>query len=266
MAEKTSKQDEPQEGDRLPGEEIPKDDSHIAGQIASRTIGEDNFDDEGDEGGEGEQAPELISTMIGGVEYMLTPEAAAAYQSERDQIAADRQSTDHSFNDMLNGPPADTQQDEDELEDIAAQFYADPKKALAAMEARIRSNITHEVTTSYHQDQAVQQFWTDFYTEHPDLKDEDRIVKTVMSQSWDGVKNLKGKDARNKVAELTKRELLRIANKMNKGAPKGDSTNLEGDTTPASTTPRKVVDNTKPETLSLSAAIRERKRARRANA
>lgn len=60
--------------------------------------------------------------------------------------------------------------------DLATQIYTDPNAAFQTLENRI----VDRVTNLYTQDQTAQRFWTDFYTEHEELRPFDGLVRSTI--------------------------------------------------------------------------------------
>jgi len=254
-----------QEGDREPGEVGPTDDSHISPEL-NVTMGENSDDVTNQEGPESGQ-PEMVKVTIGGVEYNMPKEAADAYSVEQD-AAANRMSQandEHrdSLENVLNNNPAttDTSESSDLYKEAGELMFTDPEAAMKMLHNNVRQEVTQELTHDYNQDKAVTAYWTSFYNEHPDLPEEDALVRNIMSANWSAIKDLKGEQGRNIVADLTMKEMLRIGNKMNNNNNDNNTTSLEGNTnnTNNSMNVNTVDTPTKPVHLSLSAAIKKRK-------
>lgn len=201
-----------EEGDRDLDEPLPPiDDSHIQGGHGNPTPPPDlsRSDDE----------PTMVSVVVGGVAMDLPEDQAALVQAEQEaarQVIQGLQVVEPSSDDRLN----------DDDPTAADLLFTDPAAAIA----KITKEVTDTVRGEYRQDQASKDFWGDFYRENNDLREEDHIVRAVLDRDMDTLKNLTGKGGRDKLAELTKGEILRITEKHQKGKKKkaDDTTTLEG--------------------------------------
>lgn len=235
-----------EEGEQLP----PTDDSHIT--LDSTPV--INSDD-------GELEPELdlepaqesvrtsdeVDVLIGGQVYSMAPETAMAYQNE--QVA--HQST-------RDAAPVEENREEEGDVNYEEMLFTDPNKALRLHGEEVAKQVKEELTSSYRADNAQQQFWNDFYGENGELKEDDHIVRMILTQHFDVLENMSGKAARDKLAELTQTEILRLVNKQG-GTPDPDnpSTQLEGGT---SEQPGVAVVAPTPKTpQTLGQAIKERR-------
>ena len=114
----------------------------------------------------------------------------------------------------------------------------------------------------YTQERSKEQFWVDFYHEQPDLQEHDFIVKATLAEKWDDLRDLKGKRARDILADATKEHILSLTNKQRGTGSSNRTTSLEGGSPPTSSPSRE--QPAAPEgPVSLSAAIRGRNKDRR---
>jgi|TARA_Y100000310_G_scaffold231529_2_gene234112 hypothetical protein len=275
MAKKTKKtttvEEEVEEGTREAGEKAPKDDAELFAQQGLDEHGRSQ-EIEGDDSrvgdtelpvakpkpGEKEQEPEMVEVAISGDLYSMTREAAEA-------LAAD-QAANRSEEDI---PPLKDEREEGgekrKETDYTELIFTDPNEALRLHGEEIAESVRKEMTQAYTQDQARQIFWDDLYTDYPELKEEDHIVKMVMESNWETLKGLKGATVRKKLAELTQEEIIRLANKQKGigGKSGATSTKLEGDTQPAPAPASEEDAETEAIPPTLNAAIKERNRLRR---
>ena len=219
---------ESEEGIRESGEpNPPADDSHLMA-VSQEPIGPAEESIPEPDNTVDNAAPQTVPVTIGGVQYEMFPEAAAAYQAEtternrayQDVVGVQRQQSE------------EVNKNETPEIDYNDLLFTDPNEALRIHGEQVAKQVVQHMESSYSQDQVVKEFWSDFYGEHPDLKEEDGLVRMVMSKHWSTLQHMKGKDARDKLAEHTQSEILRLMNK-NKSAGKGEpnlSTSLEGDT------------------------------------
>jgi hypothetical protein len=259
MAKKVKKtttvEEEVEEGTREAGEEAPRDDSEILSQ-ADTSIGGGEADRSTDEQpvSTESESDDMVEVAIDGALYSMPKAAAEAYSIERQSNSTATANIPQEREVSLDTDPVNYEE----------LLFTDPNEALRLHGEEVADKVTKEITGAYQQDQARQIFWDDFYIDSPELKEESHIVKMVMEQHWDVLKDLKGKTVRKKLAELTQEEILRLANKQKGiGSKSGATTTaLEGDTQPA---PAPAVEDEEQDHIppTLNAAIRERNKKRR---
>jgi hypothetical protein len=263
MAKKTKKtttvEEEVEEGTREVGEEAPRDDSEILSQADTSIGGKEPDllypDDEQPVSTESEPDDDMVEVAIDGALYSIPKAAAEAYSIEQQS------------NSTATATEPQEREDSQDTEQVNYEelLFTDPNEALRLHGEEVADRVTKQITGAYQQDQSRQIFWNDFYEDSPELKEETHIVRMVMEQHWDVLKDLKGKTVRKKLAELTQKEILRLANKQKGiGSKSGATTTaLEGDTQPATapaTEEDQELDHIPP---TLNAAIRERNKKRR---
>ena len=219
---------EPEEGIREDGEASPPvDDSHLMA-VSQETIGPAEESIPEPDNAVDNAAPQTVPVTIGGVQYEMFPEAAAAYQAE----TVERNRAYQDVVGVQRQQPEEVNKNEAPEVDYNDLLFTDPNEALRIHGEQVAKQVVQRMESTYSQDQTIKEFWSDFYGEHPDLKEEDGLVRMVMNKHWSTLQHMKGKDARDKLAEHTQTEILRLMNK-NKSAGKGEtnlSTSLEGDT------------------------------------
>lgn len=113
-------------------------------------------------------------------------------------------------------------------EDVAEEFdyetelFANPKAAIARLKEELRKEITGEVDLKQNIIETEKQFWKMFYTDHPELKDDDFIVKAVLNRDFQKLAPLTNEEAMKLIAAETKKVLLK-----NRGKPDGKSKGVE---------------------------------------
>tara|TARA_Y100000310_G_scaffold328985_1_gene398071 strand:+ start:205 stop:1011 length:807 start_codon:yes stop_codon:yes gene_type:complete len=259
MAKKTTKTvtETVEEGTREPGEEGPKDDSEIlsqsqqviGGEEVEKTLAEEERKLDTEE-------VEMVEVAIGGELHRVPRATAEAFAAEQAATSSPAPAPDAA-------PSEEPSRESDT--DYSSLLFTDTNEALRMHGEEVAKSVTERITGAYQQDQARAIFWDDFYGDNPELKEEAHIVKMVMNNEWEILKDLKGKTVRKKLAELTQKEILRLANKQAgiTSKPGATTTQLEGDTQPA---PAPASDEEKEEAAippTLNAAIKERNRKRR---
>ena len=260
MAKKVKKtttvEEEVEEGTRESGEEAPRDDSEILSQ-ADTSIGGGEADRSVDEEpvSTESESDDMVEVAIDGALYSMPKAAAEAYSIEQQSNSTA----------TANIPQEREVSPDTEPVNYEELLFTDPNEALRLHGEEVADKVTKEITGAYQQDQARQVFWDDFYGDSPELKEEAHIVRMVMEQHWDVLKDLKGKTVRKKLAELTQKEILRLANKQKGiGSKSGATTTaLEGDTQPAPAPAAEEDEEQDHIPPTLNAAIRERNKKRR---
>lgn len=250
------------EGDRLPGESAPRDDSHILAQINIEDQGDDNTtDDQEDRGGQDKET--LYTIRINGHDTEVNKEIYDNIMEERRAMSSNSQQP------TIQQIDPDDNDDED-LDDLSVRILTEPKKFVADLTADITKKVKADVTQSYTRAEAQKKFWTDFYEENPELKSDDDIVKLTLSKEFDTIGRMSGKRGRDELANLARERILNIASKHGKGRKKGDkSTSLEGSNQSpgGNTRQEEEEDNPLPahpsgRPASIGDALKERKRLR----
>ena len=258
MSDKDRNDDEVQEGDRLPGEQPPSEEEIVSmGQIdlADDSRGQDEvFEDSGEPVADASPADseQLVTIMINGQPYDLPESAAIAYAEEQSRSR-----------DTAPAAPRGEQAQSEE-EDFSELIFTDPQE----YQRRLRESITSELKQQYQTQRSSDQFWTDFYSEHEDLKPDDKLVKVVLETNMGTLGNLPTKVAQGKLADLTRKEILSIAKRHAGGRQETPADNLEGAQggQPApSAEPQTINQHQQQPRMpnTLGSALRERRRARR---
>jgi|1_EtaG_2_1085319.scaffolds.fasta_scaffold01109_4 hypothetical protein len=236
-----------EEGVREEGEEVPVDDSHITMEGTPSIDAEPELELESGQDPT-PSAPEEVEVVIGGQLYNMSPEAAMAYQNEQvsQQSTRDAAPIQEETKEPGDGP---------NYEEI---LFTDPNEALRLHGEAVAKQVTETLTNQYSTNQAQQRFWDDFYSENGELKEDDHIVRMVLTQHFDVLENMSGKAARDKLAELTQTEILRLVNKQGGTNQEGnESTSLEGGTSEQSGVATVAPTPKTPQTLGQ--AIKERR-------
>lgn len=210
----------------------------------------------------GNPADDLLSIDIGGTEYQVNKDAAEAYQVERT-------ASDSAIQDLRGQMARAATAPEPvapvipETPDYSTTLFEDPNAVIAQLKEEIRSDVVNEVTSAYNADQGQKNFWDEFYETNADLQSTDILVKGVMQANWNTLAPLPTSQAGTKLAELARREILKIT-KAAKTPSRGDrSTTIEGASTPAAAD---APANTGDQPVSLTDILKSRKAKRRAAA
>ena len=208
---------------------------------------------------------DLVEVKIGGQTLRVSQEVADAYSEETGRYTSE-------IADLKKARPTSTRiettsrtetKEGEEKPDLTTLIFTEPAKAIDLIKKEMRE----ELTSAYKADQAREKFWTDFYAENPELKGNDSIIYGVMQAHWDDLADLKGKAARDKVAELTRTEVISLSQRLTKkGRDKVVTETLEGGNSSRANKRTASVEDQDQGPVSLTAAIKARRAKRRASA
>lgn len=141
-----------------------------------------------------------------GGKKITDPKELANYAKELEakaveaQLAKERSST---YQPTMTAPVEEKKTDEDNIEDL---LFQDPKKAIQLIEERAE----RRVKSMLDQKDATQKFWTDFYTENPDLKSYDRVVQLITREKWNEVANIPLTEAKKRLVDESRKMINSI--------------------------------------------------------
>lgn len=144
--------------------------------------------------------------------------------------------------------------------DWAEAFYKDANKAMADFRKEIHEEITGELRQEYQGARGEEQFWNAFYAEHPDLKEDDDLVKLTLQKNRSALGNLPVEKAAAELANLTRERLLRYGGNGNKETGRKRPFTEAG----GSGRPPKREEQQEEKVVTLSSVLRERAQKRRA--
>lgn len=158
---------------------------------------------------------------------------------------------------QANMKPASVKEPVKEETDYETLLFTDPKGAIQKLREEIKAEVTGEIKTQQNNIEMEKQFWTMFYGDYPELKEDDFVVKAILQRDFQKLQNLTNDEAMKKIAAESKKVLLR-----NRETKTGDGSGvvLEG-----SGGVRKQVKEepaVKPEAVSITSLLRERRNAR----
>jgi hypothetical protein len=206
--------------------------------------------------------PSRARVKIGKKEFEVDPDMAAAIEErERDYmrgIQVDRRERDELERYRRAAQPTQPQPTEP---DLSTLIFEDPKKALELHGQRIEQRMEQR----YRSEQQTQRMWTKFYSDHPDLSDENMFVSAKFSQIYDEIADLPTAKAMDMLADEVRKDILRISRKAKgtgtKDTPPTGRAIVEGATGDRPPQPARASSEDEP--ASLSAVIRDRARKRR---
>jgi len=204
--------------------------------------------------------PTGVEMTIAGQKYTLDPAVASALEERERQFERKMGQQGAELGelrrlkqqvDALN--QAQAAQAQPNLDTL---LFENPTKALELH----RQQIVSELTQKYEQEKRQQEFWRDFKSRHKDLEGDDLVIHAVAAKNVASLNTITDPvEMADKIADLSRREILRIANRAKSDAPDKTRAVVEGKSIEApKPTPRPEIE----EKGSLSQTIRDRRKAR----
>ena len=210
-----------------------------------------------------DETPELVKATVGGQEFELDPALAAALTKDQDAASARTEELEGHVGDLrrqFQTPSQDQQQGQGpDYEHFNQSLFEDPASAVQEIVALTEQRVLQQVGQANQQQRGLDQFWGDFYTANPELKEFDSFVKAQMNESWQTIADMPAAKGASKLAELTRESLLGMSRKLGKGKKGSGSQHSESGGGPR--TPAKGLEEGG-NVISASEQIRKRQNAR----
>ena len=211
------------------------------------------------------KAPAPVDLEVDGKKFSVPPEVAAALSAAQ-KAATDAgvasKDTEAALRKEIEAIqaklPKDSAKDAPNPDDYDTLLFTNPKAAIQRIKDEVKADLQAQSAVK----DAQVGFWSAFYEEHPELKEDDLVVKAVMSRDMEDLRPLKVAEAIKKLGSATqkylldrgvKREKTKKGDKMEggneKSPKKSDSSNVSGDS---------------PTTGGITAVLKDRAAARRA--
>lgn len=204
---------------------------------------------------------ELVEVEIGNQTFQVSKDVAEAYKAQQRKERTARQPAPEQPSSQTRTADIRTEEEQEDDDDIDTLLFTNPRLALEMYGRKIEDRVTQKLTQQYQQSQAQTQFWQTFYKSHPELEQDDFIVKSVLARDWDELSTMTGKDALDELADRSKEAVLAIAGRHGGAKREDRSTSVEGASSKSESQSQKQKSQSQPEgPQSLSAAIRQRKR------
>jgi hypothetical protein len=255
-----------EQGDREPGEAIPNEEDVISGGPHGTTIGREDPADEtgGDAAGKGggtNEAGETVDLTIGGQTFKVPRDAAAAlegeqarFREEQDALSGQAPSPGEptpAWGEAPSGGP-----------DYSDLIFSDTNAAVAAIREDVKKEVLETVRTEHKAADRLKTFWDGFYTANSELKSYDSTVRAVMNENWADLRGLSSRNAAGKLADMTKTYITSLVKDFGGKAKPNNTETLEGGSR-RTATPRTSSTEEDTTPSSLSAGIRQRRKAQR---
>lgn len=156
-------------------------------------------------------------------------------------------------------PPAPKEDPSDEYADFEREFFENPAEAIRRRDERLTKKIQQQLTSEYQRAQSQREFWSKFYDQNQDLKEDDDLVQATLQKNLSKLQDMPVEDATKRLADLTRERIARYSGGK---VPSGKGRGVEGNDPPRPPAPPKKEDTRK----TLSDLVRERKQQRRAKA
>ncbi|MCI0526273.1 MAG: hypothetical protein L0Y56_02295 [Nitrospira sp.] len=205
------------------------------------------FDVNEEEDEEGEEPPvrkptkarrvELVDIEIAGKKYKVDKEAVAAIaalgKGNDKAVLQELKAIQDEFkrSQQVKGKKKAAEEEEeedDDLKDADVNLFSNTKDFLKNFRAKIKKEIMDDMKKEYIRDQNSKSSWSRFYEKNKDLKDEKEIVELVLAKSEKDIGGLPVEEGMKKLADLARKELLRITTKYG-GSRKSESKHVEGE-------------------------------------
>lgn len=224
------------------------------------------------ESGEAPRAPSLppgmVKVSLGGQEFTVPEKLATAFQGETQALKKELGNLSNRYN-ALSGEVSQIKSNTQPREptktkasDYGTRLFEDPDGTIAELREKWKEEMRAELVAGQNAEKIRQDFWSDFYKHHGDLKGAETIVTAVANQHASELYGLETtEELRDRLAELTSAELMKIGVRA-KTPPSADQT-LEGSNTPTAQTGDTSEQQTdRDKVQSISDAIRQRRRQR----
>lgn len=149
-------------------------------------------------------------------------------------------------------PPKKEEEPEPDWEKM---LYDDPKAFVSTLSGRIAKQVSTELGTKYQRDQGEKEFWSDFYSENDDLREDRDLVQATLSSNLNILGDMPVSQARKKLADLTRERIMRYTGKREKKDGEEPKARVEGARSPRA--PQKPAKDDK--VVTLSDIIRNRR-------
>jgi hypothetical protein len=154
------------------------------------------------------ETPKVVTIRQHGREYQMPEDVAQAWQ-EREQ-AFSRQGQELGELRRLRQQIEQTVQPPKATEpDINTLWFENP----AAAAKRIKEETARELREEYQTERNREKFWDTFYRKHDDLREDDWVVEAQLARHGHELVDLPVPQAQDKLAELTRNEILRLSRK-----------------------------------------------------
>jgi len=204
--------------------------------------------------------PTGVEMTIAGQKYTLDPAVASAIEERERQFErrmgqqgaelGELRRLKQQVDSLNQAQAAQAQPNLDTL------LFENPTKALEIHARQIEDRLTQK----YEQEKRQQEFWRDFRSRHKDLDGDDIVIQAVASKNAASLSTINDPvEMADKIADLSRREILRIANRARSDTPEKTRAVIEGKSIEA---PKPQPRPETEERGSLSQVIRERRKAR----
>lgn len=202
--------------------------------------------------------PEKRTVTVGGRTLEVTPDVAEAIEAQQAEMARQVERTREEIRAEMS-PPSEPSNVSDE--DLSEQFWTDPANAVQKIVDKKVSEARQEFEAEQKRTQHQQKFWNDFYSRHPELKEDSDIVEMILDRDYSALKDMEIESAQD---ELAKRAAKRIGKTLTSGGSGGKKRTTTASGSPTSgrqQAPKKEAEPAE-QRKSLSQVLRERRQSR----
>jgi hypothetical protein len=155
--------------------------------------------------------------------------------------------------------PPEPKAKEEEI-DWEKELFANPKAAVNKMMDMAGQKVEARLRQEYQRDRGVSEFWSEFYRQNPDLREDKDLVEIVLDKNLPELMNTPVEKAYGRLADLTRERIMRYVGSAGGARAKARA---EGASPPSKSSEGKPKEE---EIKSLSDILRERRRRRRGQA
>jgi len=110
-----------------------------------------------------------------------------------------------------NNPPPEPPVDEYASIDWEKELFANPGATLKKHGDMVARQVEGRLRSEYQRDQGTATFWSNFYSQHPDLKEDHDLVEVTLNKNLADLANIPVDKAYVRLAELTRDRIMRYA-------------------------------------------------------
>jgi hypothetical protein len=144
---------------------------------------------------------------------------------------------------------------------LETDLFTDPAGAAKRLVERAVATAEAKLTNSYRAERGQEQFWSDFYAAHADLRTHKEYVTFVAMRDFEALKALPTTQAINKIAETVKADILKL--RGNAGGTGTGRATAEGGTESGGGTSNAGSEHSLTEPKGLTGVLKQRAEARR---
>jgi hypothetical protein len=154
--------------------------------------------------------PKLVTVKHGGRELQVPEDVATAWSDREREFDQRFSRQGQELGELRKRATSEPKPEPKTAEpDLNTLWFEDPSRAAKIIEERTYERVAGE----YRQQEALKSFWDGFYRGNTDLQDDGWIARAMLNEHATELVDLPVRQAQEKLAEFTRKEILRIAGK-----------------------------------------------------